>query len=278
MTTIPITPKTDNSHKRKPSRLGPYQTTVTLALLLIAMFAFAWYAKPGLNWILVISMMVIFLTVIGIAITKRPLGILINDYCIISLSRFQLVLWTLIVISGYFVIVIARIKQGDVADPLAVGIDPTIWTLLGISTASLAGSPLITSTKQNKNPSDEAKQKAGREAKALLGDKEDQVDEEHIGVLFPNKDPAEARITDMFEGEELSNWKLVDLAKVQMFFFTIVIAIAYGAELLHMIMADDLTVDNIALPTVNEGLLAVMGISHAGYLGKKSVTETPQAK
>ena len=58
---------------------------------------------------------------------------------------------------------------------------------------------------------------------------------------------------------------------------TIVVALSYSAELLHMIMVDDLAVDNMALPAIHEGLLALMGISQAGYLGGKSVTQTPTA-
>jgi hypothetical protein len=37
---------------------------------------------------------------------------------------------------------------------------------------------------------------------------------------------------------------------------------------------DDLMVDGIAFPTINESLLALMGLSNAGYLGTKAVTHT----
>jgi len=256
------------------AKLTPTQNAFFLLLLTIAMVIAAWYAKPGLNWLLVFALMATFFAVIGTAITNRPLGFLINESHIMSLSRFQTVLWTLIVISGYFVIVISRIKWGDVANPLAVQIDPKIWTLLGISAASLVGSPLITSTKKQRIPDNKVFDTAGRP----YGDDPDKVKEQNVGVLYPNRNVTEARLTDMFEGEELANAALVDLPKVQMFFFTIVVALAYCGELLHSIAVDDLTVDNMSLPTISDGLLALMGISNAGYLGGKSVTQTPSSR
>jgi hypothetical protein len=229
--------------------------------------------RLGLNWILVVVAMAAFLGVVGIAITGRVFGVLINDQRIMSLSRFQMVLWTLIIISGYFVIVVARIKQGDVANPLAVVIDPQVWALLGISTTALVGSPLIASSKKQKKPEDGAVEAAGRP----YDEDKKEVEAARVGVLYPNRDPKDARFTDMFEGEELSNASLVDLAKVQMFFVTIVVALSYSAELVHMIMVNDLAADDVSLPTIHEGLLALMGISQAGYLGGKSITQTPTA-
>lgn len=255
----------------KDAALKPAWTGIILIALIVAMVWLAWIAKPGLNWILVVGLMAIFFAVIGIAITGRAFGVLIGEQKTMSLSRFQMVLWTLIIVSGYFVIVIARIKQGDVANPLAVQIDWQLWTLLGISTASLVGSPLVSSAKRQQVPNKKAIEAAGRP----YDEDTKVVEASRVGVLYPNRDAKDARLTDMFEGEELANSSLVDLAKVQMFFFTIVIALSYSAELLHTIAIDDLAVDNMSLPAIHEGLLALLGISQAGYLGNKSVTQTP---
>ena len=255
----------------KDAALKPAWTGTILIALIAAMVVLAWFAKPGLNWIVVFGLMAIFFAVVGIAITGRPLGILINEQKIMSLSRFQMALWTLIIMSGYFVIAIARIKQGDVANPLAIQIDWQIWTLLGISTASLVGSPLVASAKKQKTPDKKAIKSAGRP----YDEDEKAVEDCRVGVLYPNLETKAARFTDLFEGEELANSSLVDLAKVQMFFFTIVVALSYSAELLHVIAVDDLTIDNMSLPAIHEGLLALMGISQVGYLGGKSVTQTP---
>jgi hypothetical protein len=211
--------------------------------------------------------------VLGYAITGRALGVLINEDKCMSLSRFQMVLWTVIVISGYFVIAIARVKEGDVAAPLAVQIDWQVWALLGISGVSLVGSPIVRSTKEWKKPAQHVAEKAGKP----YGDNAEKVNTLRRGLIYPNEDISQARWTDMFEGEELGNASLVDLGKVQMFFFTIIVALAYCAELYDLIAVRDLTEDKLAMPTLHEGLLTLMGISNAAYLGAKGAPQTPTA-
>ncbi len=255
---------------------NPVWTGLVLTAITIAMVLLSWHARPGLNWILVLALMTTFLVVLGLAITGRVNGILINEMNLMSLSRFQMVLWTVIVVSGYFVIAIARVKAGDVAEPLAVAIDWKVWTLLGISATSFVGTPLLMGMKKRMEPADKAK--SFKIAKSAYGEDNTEIDANRSGVLYGNKDVSEARFTDMFEGDELANAPLIDVAKVQLFFFTILVAVAYGAELLHVIMVDDLTVDNMSLPVIHEGLLALMGISHVGYLSGKGVTSTPTAQ
>lgn len=250
------------------------QALIAFLLMLGAIALIAWHVRSALSWILVLAVMALFVAVLGTLMTGRPLGILIGERLTMSLSRFQMVLWTLIVVSAYFVVAIARVKQGDVADPLTVQVDWTIWALLGISTTSLVASPVMASGKKLKKPADDNVVKL---AGAPYGESEEKVKQQLTGVLYGNKEIAEARFTDMFEGEELVNASLIDVAKLQMFFFTVVIALAYCAELLHMIAADDLSADEISLPKIHEGLLTLMGISHAGYLGSKGVTQTPSA-
>ena len=60
-------------------------------------------------------LLVLFCMMLGIVICKQPLGILISEQNVISLSRFQTVLWTVIIISGFLVIAMARIKNGVMA-------------------------------------------------------------------------------------------------------------------------------------------------------------------
>lgn len=245
------------------TKMNPYLSGVILVGLVAVMLACSWFVKPGLNWMLVIASMIVFLLVLGVAITGRPLGVLVNEQRIMSLSRFQIVIWTLIVISGWLVIAVARVKEQDVANPLAIVIDWQVWALLGISAASFVGSPIANSNKKHENPKPAVLATAG----LPFQDDAQKVDAERVGVLYPNRDIWEAKFTDMFQGEELTDATLIDMAKVQMFFFTVVVALAYSAELLHIIAVDDLTIDEISLPKIHEGLLALMGISHAGYLG-----------
>jgi hypothetical protein len=104
-----------------------------------------------------------------------------------------------------------------------------------------------------------------------------EVDRNREGILYGNSSIGFARITDMFQGDELANAQLVDVAKLQLFFFTIIVAIAYGTQLYQLIAYGDLDLPGIRLPLLQDGLLALMGVSHAGYLGAKGIDQTPAA-
>lgn len=51
------------------------------------------------------------------------------------------------------------------------------------------------------------------------------------GQIIGNAQPALAQWSDMFTGDETSNGAHVDLAKLQMFFFTVIVALSYFAAL-----------------------------------------------
>src|SRR6266404_4976771 len=131
---------------------APAATAAVLVLLTVAIALAGWHLPAGTNWLVVLALIVIFFLATGKAITGRALGILINERKLMSLSRFQLVVWTGLIVSGFFVIALERIHSGAVAQPLAIGIDWQIWALLGISTASFVGTPLLNSSKKSKEP------------------------------------------------------------------------------------------------------------------------------
>ncbi len=116
-------------------------------------------------------------------------------------------------------------------------------------------------------------------ALAAKGDPEprDNISNNRKGVLYANGAISDAAFSDMFEGDEVGNTAYVDPAKVQMFFFTVVAGLSYGMELYQWIAkkgyipADAKT----AFPLVSGGLVAILGISHAGFLVNKSTTQTP---
>lgn len=260
--------------RRQPAVAQPW-TGILLAAVIAGIIGAAWRLPPGANWAVTALAMCIFLAVIGRASVGRWAGILINERKLMSLSRFQMTFWTVIVISAYFTIAMARIKAGDVAEPLAIQADPTLWALLGISAASLIGTPLLYSGKKYKKPeNDNVVIKRAAEA---FRESERKVRENQEGLLWGNPSAEDARITDMFEGDELANAACIDVAKVQMFFFTLLVGVAYCFDLYEMLTYDDLLGD-VALPPLSEGLLALMGVSHAGYLGSKGIDYTTPAR
>jgi hypothetical protein len=244
-----------------------------LILFTALMVPAAWILPPGWNFIALMVLMILFMITLGVRISGRPAGILINERNLMSLSRFQLILWTLIVLSAYLTIALERVHaKPSIADALGIALDPRLWSLMGISTASLVGTSLIQSTKKDKDP------KSGEvnNAATALGEDRTTVAENRQGLLYKNADIKDAAFSDMFEGDEVGNTAYVDLAKVQMFFFTVVAALSYGVTLFYWIITKS-PADLTAFPVLSGGLIAILGISHAGFLANNSTAHTPTA-
>jgi hypothetical protein len=78
----------------------------------------------------------------------------------------------------------------------------------------------------------------------------------------------------MFEGTEVGNAAHVDLAKVQMFFFTLIVALAYIYALGSVITGNTIDDPNLSFPPLSDGMVTLLGISNGGYLGAKAVDHT----
>lgn len=101
-------------------------------------------------------------------------------------------------------------------------------------------------------------------------------DKKKEGLLKVNDSPQQASLGDIFQGDEIGNYQLIDLSKVQMFFFTVAIIISYAATLGRLLenSAAVLHPFGVNLPAFSATLNGLLGISHAGYLAVKSVDQT----
>ena len=253
---------------RKGGRVVAYM--VSLVFLAVAYAV----AQPSGNrnaftLALIAASLVTLLGAIGSTLSGRLSGVLVTKRNLMSLSRFQSVLWTVIILAGFGTLAFIRLKGGD-AKALDVSIEWPLWALIGISTTSLVGTPLLLSTKTGKEPGQQAAEKAAR----LTGEAATAVEQNREGTLYANENAKDARFEDMFQGDEVGNTGHLDLAKVQMFFFTLVAAVVYCASLVKIVTAGQ--PGTSALPTLSEGFIAMMGISHAGYLVNKAVDHTPR--
>jgi hypothetical protein len=283
------------------------------AVILILIIVVAWFLPPKQSWPAVFGLLVVFFLVLGLLISERPLGVLVNEQNVMSLSRFQTALWTLIVISAFLVIAVARIKNGVMgdeegiqgADPLNITIGSQLLALVGISAASLVGSPLVAATKKSKPRDDKAIEATAKEM-ARTGNVPDSVkataaanptlptadrtsenaspkpvlNVNHIvaaielnaeGTLYKNPSVKDASFTDLFEGNEVGNAGHVDLSKVQMFFFTVLVAVAYVVALWDVLSEGAIYDANFKFPALTDGMVALLGISNAGYLTSKGI-------
>jgi hypothetical protein len=248
------------------------QAGIAIVALVVFMVVTGWFVPAGGNLIFVAVSLLLLMGVLGWATTGRALGILINERNLMSLARFQTVVWTVVVLSAYLTFALVRIRQmatgAPIDDPLAIQVDWHLWALLGFSTTSLVGAPLILSTKQDQQPLASATQRAAQMTHESTAD----VDANRHGTLYANGRLSDARLTDLFEGDELINTARLDLAKVQMFYFTIIAAICVFVMVFKQLATGGSNLDH--LPVLPDGLVAILGISHAGYLGSKGITRT----
>ncbi|WP_444997829.1 hypothetical protein [Aliikangiella sp. IMCC44359] len=228
------------------------------------------------SWIAIMALIVIFILCLGKKINNCYFGVLINDQNIISLSRFQMTLWTIIIISFFAALVMARVKSEMVFNPMNIQIPWEIWTLLGIQVSAMVGSPLIASNKGNKDAQNSQKTKDATQVVAKsLNKSVDDVLKQSKGLLYCNPKSEEADFSDMFKGEEVGNRHSIELARLQMFLFTVVVAAVYIASMTNMMIHGDILMESISFQPIDQGLLTLMGISNGGYLVNKNITHTP---
>jgi hypothetical protein len=253
-------------------RITSTQAAFAILALLVFMVVTGWFVPAGGNLILVTLSLLLLMLVLGLATTGRALGILINERNLMSLSRFQTVVWTVVVLSAYLTFALVRIRLmaggAPIEDPLAIQVDWHLWALLGLSTTSLVGAPLILSAKKDQQPLSSATQKAAR----MVHESPVDMDANRQGTLYANARLSDACLTDLFEGDELINTARLDLAKVQMFYFTLIAAICVFVMVFKQLTTGGADLDH--LPVLPDGLVAILGISHAGYLGSKGIART----
>jgi hypothetical protein len=245
-----------------------------------------WYPDPRGAWALTIVIMIVTLVVVGMAVDGQPLGVLISSTNRMSLARLQTAAWTVLVLSALIAAVGQNLRAGAV-DPLAIRIPTHVWEMLGISAISLAGTPLVMAPKRRRSPDTaELHQTLAVKANKPLAQVAEPVTEQSVtradgrlvavGQVAAHGHTADASVADMFKGDETGNAAWVDMGKVQLFFFTLIAVLAYGFALgsaLDVGGSQAIT----SLPTVDSGFVALLGVSHAGYLGHQAAPHSETA-
>jgi hypothetical protein len=228
--------------------------------------------------------MLSLLIIIGIGIAGRPAGTWIDERNKMSLSRLQLIAWTVVVLSGFLVAALSNLRADSADDPLAIAVPEILWAAMGISAISLVGSPLILSTKKHRDPNRPEMMRSLEQfgdtsvGLGFLADDPRMLATpagiRSIGTVEVRESPSNASWADLFRGDETGNFAYVDLGKVQMLLLTVVVLLAYGLALFGLLSGDG---PYLKLPMVAEGMVAILGISHAGYLTTKAVSHSAPA-
>jgi hypothetical protein len=251
---------------------------------------------PVQMWIGFMVLLISFCMVTGYAITGYWRGILIDASNRISLSRLQLIMWTVLLLSGILIAVLINLCLGKPAEPFQIVMDAQLWALMGISGGSLAASGLIRTTKRTQTPNPEAEAKfraemVQRAAPAAVKNTAEMTDDEKtivvnkaqavqssvnvVGVDVENVDPKDSSFLDMFMGNESGNAAQVNVGKVQMFFFTLIVWFGYAASLgnaIFLAVYDGTGMSS--MPELSQGMIALLAISHAAYITTKAVPQT----
>lgn len=252
---------------------GPHMWSllgILLAIIAVSLFI------PGKGrigaWILNLGLMTGFMVVSGHAVTGLKRGFLLNSYNRFSISRLQMIGWTLIVFSAFLTAALYNIRLG-VDNPLNIEIPDQLWILMGISTASAIGAPAIQRTKSKKKGD---KKDFDKTSKQLANGGQATIEKPQRGkdpdILVRNESREDSRWRELFQGDEAGNAASLDLGKLQMFFITFIIVFAYAVSLGKIFASNTAFVG--ALPDVNESMTVLLGISHTGYLANKAVTHS----
>jgi hypothetical protein len=257
--------------------------TVALVVLIAAIFVVGLIPSnqviPGFNppehglvaWLVIMVLLGACSVVIGLGTTGLWRGLLIDSRNRMSLSRFQLLLWTVLVLSAFLTVAMFNIREDPMADPLNIKVPAQVWGLLGLSTTSFVTAATIKSQKKNLEVTQEAKDKTTA-ALENVGDNWNKLADPQ-GALVAYEQPENASVSDLFKGDEVISAAYFDLGKVQVFLFTLIVVFAYAAEVGAMLYSTRII---SALPELSTGIVALLGISHAGYLTAKAVPSNPQ--
>jgi len=243
----------------------------TALILLIGLMVAVGFLMPAYSplwtWILIELILLLSILVIGHGLTGVWKGVLVDEENHVSLSRLQMVCWTVTVLSAYLAAAFVNLRMG-ICESFSVAVPEQLWLLMGISTTSLVGSPLFKSVKKDKPFT--AQKFLGTNTFSLLKARGiNEIGIMNVGLLVVNKEIKSARWTDLFRGEEVSNAAQVDLSKIQMFYFTLIALIIYFVLVGKIFVNTGECIKE--LPPLTASLLVLLGISHAGYLTSKAV-------
>lgn len=260
--------------------------TIGLAILasgVVAVGVFSIYGKSGTDdhwgvWSLLflVGILVGLLVVIGDGLARRYDGAFIDGRFRISLAQFQLVVWTVLVLATWGAAVFTNIGI-EADDPFDVSIPTELWLALGISATSFGSAKLIQARDlDNPPPAPPADpQNPGiivtpEVATMITARGDDPTAWATRGRLLVRRSPSDARWSDLFASDDANSGGVPDVAKVQMFFFTIVLAFGYGVACADLVSTPEAT-GITGLPVVSEAFAILLGISQGSYLIKKGV-------
>lgn len=228
----------------------------------------------GPAWLISAAALILMLVAIGWTVHKRFDGILIDRDNRISLSRLQLILWTVLVTSGLQAAGIFNtsavfpqtVDKEAMLGPLDIRIPPEIWALLGLGSFTAVAAPLIKSRNRNR-PLRDADGATAIAAK--VAQDRGTAPGRFVGRVYQNASPKDARWIDLVLGD-YEGAPYIDVSKVQHLVLTMLLLLVYMLAL-YGVLDKKLPLSEAIpkFPDISPGMLSLLGISHAAYLAGK---------
>lgn len=202
------------------------------------------------------GVMALVAAVAGLRRSKSVWGLFIDSRDTWSLTQFQLVLWTFVIIPVLVAVVIGRATK-DPSTAWNLTVPGEIWGLLGIS---LGSTTLAVAIKSQKN--DPPGNPLG------AGDR-----------VLARTDAKNAQVSDMFAYDEgVGALSRLDVTKFQNFVFTVALVVTYLWNCMWLFAQAKSPSAITGLPAFSGVALGLLGISHAGYLTGKAIPQSGTPK
>lgn len=219
------------------------------------------------TWAMIVLAFVGIVMTAGFVVKGRWDGVFIDRDNRISLSRFQLVVWSTLLLGSLFAAGASNAVNGAVTGgALEIVVPSEILALLGLSTLSAIGAPLI---KENKRR--DAKPNSAQAVVDMVKTAESlNAAPDFEGRVMRKSTEIDARWRDILLGD-YEGAGFVDVSKLQQLAFTVLLVVVYAVGLTE-VMKGSGQIDEF--PTVSTGFLALLGISHAAYLADKQLGDS----
>lgn len=226
------------------------------------------------GWLVVCFAFIGLFILLGVVLMGLPSGILIDRRNRYSLSRFQVTLWTCLVLPTIYAVLLTNLVYSNNCGT-TLGVDWQLLVLMGISISSFIASPTVLSLKAKTDPNPDEARQTVRDAAIRENVAERELTFE--GQVLLRKSARDAALSDLFRGEETGNGNNIDIARIQMLALTLIVWVVYALQLMKLMLSNgDFCV--ISLPDLNETALTLIGISHGGYILAKGIPNSGNAR
>jgi hypothetical protein len=254
-------------------KLKPLTALVLVASIILIVFINTPFAKPE-TWLwgafpATAGLMLLAILMVGDALNGRPTGLIIDNRNRMSLSKLQMLVWTIVVVSALIVYASYNVRlMIPTGEPLDIVIPPPLLFAMGIAATSFIATPAILSMKAQQTPA-QADVDTANAAPGTL---------QNTGKVFGRTSPSDASWTDLFQGDEVGNFDSPDLSKIQQVAITLLLIGIYCGQIVTLFVGLPAKGPLLTtLPVLGQQFVVLMGISHASYLAYKAAPHTASA-